>query len=544
MIGRLALVILLLGVLPGCTNENATLNLSSGIQYVGKDPSISSQLESENITYKNDLNSIDREASQYQLILIESEQVNEVSKEEVRKALKQGFYIFLINMTSSKPTHQKFNEEDSYEVNTSNKTWVEQVYLDQGEFKSSIISTSGDIKNNLPKWLRALDRHKIDSEIGRSDRGESTSINEEELVTQNQLPEKARLSFTPINLKEFLKADEQENWELENSIHLGDINGKGVRIQVYEVNKQEERCGAQYQSISLLHYNGQTFGFYECTSNHLKEFEEKAIYKINKQIGELTIVGGIELSANGQGRMVYVLYDNREHKFVSFEDWGVPHLIDLDNDGSVEFISQFEGSHLNNQDVSIYRWNDNRIEKSEQTKKALNIDGHPQDKVQLQLKTNKPLFNVSVLTDQEDHTYLHVWYRYVRGELQKQEKKSKHEATPSINEETEKSEGGVFQKYNMGNGLTFVVEANKVEDEWIYEMKAHYEEKGSHIQKLNIRVGNDSWYVADLSHLEESMNKSPFILEKDQPISEIKIYLSYESNQGKVEIDRALSIPH
>lgn len=69
---------------------------------------------------------------------------------------------------------------------------------------------------------------------------------------------------------------------------------------------------------------------------------------------ELYVLGGVELAANGPGRMGYVAYLPEKETWVIFEAWGKPGFHDLDSDGIDEFVVEFPGLHLHPANVVLF----------------------------------------------------------------------------------------------------------------------------------------------------------------------------------------------
>ncbi|GGM42957.1 hypothetical protein GCM10011351_31130 [Paraliobacillus quinghaiensis] len=96
--------------------------------------------------------------------------------------------------------------------------------------------------------------------------------------------------------------------------------------------------------------------------------------------------------------------------------------------------------------------------------------------------------------------------------------------------------------FELDNGLTFSVQKEKQDDNWSYIITGYYQEKGYEMKKLNIRIGNDSWYVAEPSlYLEEDLKKQPFVIESEEPLSSIDYSMAYASKFGEEELDKAFN---
>jgi hypothetical protein len=159
---RISLFIISLMILQGCSAIYQEVNISSGVQYIGEDENIISELEKLKITYQNSPK-IDLDATNNKFILIEPYHIKDISKEDLEKALDKGFYVFFINMVNDKELKEKFFNQQSYEMTKDEKTWVEQIYYGNIGLTSLNISTKANITENLSKWLTTLDKFKKES---------------------------------------------------------------------------------------------------------------------------------------------------------------------------------------------------------------------------------------------------------------------------------------------------------------------------------------------------------------------------------------------
>lgn len=244
-----------------------------------------------------------------------------------------------------------------------------------------------------------------------------------EVTDITQLPDRVDLSFTPLELEGLERGEKLKSWEPLKSISLGSIKGKSITLHVFDETNQDNLCSASYETVSLVEFNGNTYKLPDCTSASLKEKKLKQALFTSKDLKqknhEQIIVAGVELAANGPGRMLYMVYDSSGQNLWSFEDWGLLKVVDLDHSGEKEFINQFQGLHMQFPDVTIYRWENGTIYKSLSWKKVLSINNHNQNTVSLVTKSNQYIFDVRILTDYQSRTYQNVKYRYENGELQK-----------------------------------------------------------------------------------------------------------------------------
>jgi hypothetical protein len=121
---------------------------------------------------------------------------------------------------------------------------------------------------------------------------------------------------------------------------------------------------------------------------------------------------------------MYFIYDLTNHKWLSFGVWGIPHMVDLDSDGVNEFVNQFPGLHLSWPDVTIYRWNQGRLEGSASLKGALNISDNSHNEVSILEKEDKVLFDVVIVTDQHEFL-MNAKYKYENGKIVRVDEKGR-----------------------------------------------------------------------------------------------------------------------
>jgi hypothetical protein len=97
----------------------------------------------------------------------------------------------------------------------------------------------------------------------------------------------------------------------------------------------------------------------ELSSSIINE-KTQTLFKLEHELpvegSNLYLLGAVELSANGPGRMGYVAYNRSEGKWYFFEEWGTPTLRDLDSDGQDEFIVEFPGLHMAFENIVFFSY--------------------------------------------------------------------------------------------------------------------------------------------------------------------------------------------
>lgn len=79
---------------------------------------------------------------------------------------------------------------------------------------------------------------------------------------------------------------------------------------------------------------------------------------------------------------------------MGYEEWGVPLLADLDGDGTSEIAAQFQGLHLHGPDLTVYRWHENILERSQSVTDLLTLP--------------HSLMNSAVLSKSEEGYFVHI----------------------------------------------------------------------------------------------------------------------------------------
>jgi hypothetical protein len=146
-------------MLQACSGFHQELNLSSGVQYLGEDKKMITELEKLKVDLQHS-SEINIETTNKKLILIEPEHIKNISKDEVELALEKGFYVFFINTSNDKIIQEKYLNSKAYELNKDRKKWVEQIFYADNGLATLHISTDGTISDNLLNWLKTMDDSK------------------------------------------------------------------------------------------------------------------------------------------------------------------------------------------------------------------------------------------------------------------------------------------------------------------------------------------------------------------------------------------------
>jgi hypothetical protein len=234
-------------------------------------------------------------------------------------------------------------------------------------------------------------------------------------------PNVAEVSFQPLKLNELLEGEERGNWDYIKSIPLTVVNEKDVTFHVYKDLDPNGLC--KDSTVTLLEYDGKPYELNECTSERLLQEDPEelgALYIIDHffedQERQQIVLSSIELLANGPGRMMYIVYDNSQEKFLTFEDWGTPFISDLE-EGKPFLVIQFPGLHMHSPDVNLYRWINGQFEKSQSLKEALGLSNQ---QGYIEFNESSRLFIAYSPLDTDDQEFIDVQYKYENGKLVKQ----------------------------------------------------------------------------------------------------------------------------
>jgi len=159
MLGILALFLLI-----ACTpkEEEGEKLLSSGIQYIGNQEKIVAELEKLEIEFENP-STINIDLKESNLIIIEPNYIDKITRDDLIHALKNGFYVFFINMEDNHILQEKYLNTITYNQRKQDKIWTEQLYLDNQQLKTIEFSIEPNWENELLKWLQYFDKYKEDS---------------------------------------------------------------------------------------------------------------------------------------------------------------------------------------------------------------------------------------------------------------------------------------------------------------------------------------------------------------------------------------------
>jgi hypothetical protein len=199
----------------------------------------------------------------------------------------------------------------------------------------------------------------------------STALN-----SMSSVPLVVNLVFKPLQMEQLTEGKPDRNWELIKEVPFGEVKEQKIVLNIYKEPKRSDDPTANRHA--LIRFQDRYFPIHDFISPELTETptdEHSTMFLLQHNFSDLdnqqVLLGGIELFANGPGRVAYIMYDSMKNKWFTFEDWGKPRFVDLDSDGVDEFVIQHEGLHLQPPDITIYTWNKGIIDVSTSIKAAV-----------------------------------------------------------------------------------------------------------------------------------------------------------------------------
>jgi hypothetical protein len=173
----------------------------------------------------------------------------------------------------------------------------------------------------------------------------STLNQEDEDVKQGSqltLPDRVDLSYSEMAPSNWNQETDTSAWTHHNSLHFGLLDGEDVVLDLF-LDEGNDVHG-------VLRYSNKEFKILHIGYNPDEvqvESLNQIFYRENEKV---ELVGFIESG----GRYYYLIYENQEWSIL--DTWAKPYLADIDKDGTLDIISQFEGRGMNFPDVTIMKW--------------------------------------------------------------------------------------------------------------------------------------------------------------------------------------------
>jgi hypothetical protein len=185
-------------------------------------------------------------------------------------------------------------------------------------------------------------------------------------------PLTVNLDIKPLQMAQITEGKPEKDWELIKEIPFGEVKQQKIVLNIYQEPKKPDTTSTYIHA--MVRFHGTNLGIRD-ELMEVPTVEHSTMFLLQHTFSDhdnqLVLLGGIQLFANGPGRVAYVMYDSLKNKWYTFEDWGKPRFVDLDSDGVDEFVIQHEGLHTHPPDITIYIWNKGIIEASESIKSAV-----------------------------------------------------------------------------------------------------------------------------------------------------------------------------
>jgi hypothetical protein len=186
---------------------------------------------------------------------------------------------------------------------------------------------------------------------------------------KSSFPSSVDLSFKPLQMDQLKEDKPKKEWALTKEIPFGEVKQQKIVLDIYQETINMNNSTAKIHA--MVQFNN-TFYLIQDELMEIPTVEHSTMYLLQHKLSDkFILLGGIELFANGPGRIAYIVYDIVHDKWLTFENWGKPQFVDLDSDGEDEFVIQFEGLHSSFPDLTIYTWYKGNIEGSESVKSAV-----------------------------------------------------------------------------------------------------------------------------------------------------------------------------
>jgi hypothetical protein len=238
--------------------------------------------------------------------------------------------------------------------------------------------------------------------------------------SKNLLPDRIDLTFKALPLEELRTASISPDWKLVKSIPFGTIGQEQAELNVYDENLENNILPKTY--VGLLKVKEAQYLIQDLSASLVEkeQFDCSSLCVFQRFFPDQTrykLLGSLELFANGPGRKLFIVNDVTSGTLKSFERWGEPGFIDLDADGTDEFIIEFQGLHLSWPDLTIVRSGKDTLEICDSVVNS--IRKNPGDYVNLLRDSNPPMILFSNAVSEDEPIY---YYSYSNGKLLREEK--------------------------------------------------------------------------------------------------------------------------
>ena len=187
--------------------------------------------------------------------------------------------------------------------------------------------------------------------------GCSSNQKSEDLVNEYkiQLPNQVKLTYEEIRLEQIQPYEEYTGWRKMSSLPFGEFSDQPITIDLYTTKKSQDVNG-------ILHFEGNTYLIKDLGYAHdLNSIETYIIQEHYKTDNEYIIfVGGIGNKKTFS--LKYLFFNVLTDEWMVYQNWGIPKVVDLNQDGVKEIIVQFDGLHAHLPNINILKRKDGKFE--------------------------------------------------------------------------------------------------------------------------------------------------------------------------------------
>lgn len=258
--------------------------------------------------------------------------------------LKKESYSNFVDLNWSTGTSSPWVE--SYKI-------TEKVKVDNKRFKFEVEFTYTDSIKSKFSTKECVTVNKFGgiwliSSIEKIEAGEGV----DKVELDSALPQSIKLKYDNIALENISLADNLSSFKKLEDRELGTINGKNIIMTLYSDSKNSihgvfQHGGQKY----VLRYLG-----YSHDINSVEAFNLQLKYKNAENNTYLLSAVGSQILG-----YQYIFFDETNNRWLSYRNWGIPKVFDMNKDGTNEVLMQFKGMHNNAPDGNILAFSKGRF---------------------------------------------------------------------------------------------------------------------------------------------------------------------------------------
>ncbi len=265
--------------------------------------------------------------------------------------------------------------------------------------------------------LDGEDERAIVEEIVNDEGLDTEEPNSPEPTWLPPFPHEIQLDFQLLELEELEQAAIKSSWTYVHTWSFGRIDDRPLELAIYQ--EEAERANSQPDYYAVMALDGSEYLIPHVSSELARPNGEAntcpGLCLIERQLpgqDRYSLIGTVEMFANGPGLNRFVIYDRELASWVYFDQWGDPDFLDLDGDGIDEFLIQLPGLHLQWPDISIVRVESGQLEQSAPIMDL--YERAPGDYASFVKEAVPPLIRLGHVWNEEERAYD---YHYEQGKL-------------------------------------------------------------------------------------------------------------------------------